>query len=140
MQIQPYLFFDGHCEEAIEFYSPSLGAKIGKLMRHKDSPEPPPPGMVLPGMEDKVMHASFRIGDSSMMASDDCTGTRARFQGIQLVLAVADDAEAAHRFAALADGGQVKKPLTKTFFASGFGMVVDRFRVPWTVIAAPMGS
>lgn len=135
MQIQPYLLFDGHCEEAIEFYRQALGAKIEMLMRYKDNPEPPPPGMVLPGMEDKVMHASFRIGDSIVMASDDCTRTQTSFQGFQLSLAVADDIEAERRFTALADGGQVKMPLAKTFFATKFGMLVDRFGVSWMVIA-----
>lgn len=132
MQVQPYLHFDGHCEEAIEFYRQALGAEIEMLMRYKDSPEPPPPGM-----DDKVMHASFRIGDSRVMASDDCTHTQVSFQGFQLTLSVLDDAEAERRFAALADGGQVKMPLDKTFFSSKFGMLVDRFGVSWMVIVAP---
>ena len=137
MQVQPYLLFDGRCEEAIEFYRQALGAKIEMLMRYKESPEPPPPGMVLPGMEDKVMHASFRIGDSTVMASDDCTRTQNSFQGFQLSLTVADNVEAEHRFTALADGGLVKMPLAKTFFSTKFGMVVDRFGVPWMVIVVP---
>lgn len=137
MQVQPYLLFDGHCEEAIEFYRQALGAKIEMLMRYKDSPEPPPPGMVLPGMEDKVMHASFRIGDSTVMASDDCTRTQISFQGFQLSLTVSDDIEAEHRFTALAEGGLMKMPLAKTFFATKFGMVVDRFGVSWMVIVVP---
>lgn len=137
MQVQPYLLFDGHCEEAIEFYRQALGAKVEMLMRYKDSPEPPPPGMVLPSMEDKVMHASFRIGDSTVMASDDCTRTQITFQGFQLSLTVSDDIEAEQRFAALAEGGLMKMPLAKTFFATKFGMVVDRFGVSWMVIVVP---
>ena len=137
MQVQPYLFFDGHCEEAIEFYRQALGAKIEMLMHYKDSPEPPPPGMALPGMEDKVMHASFRIGDSTVMAADDCTRTQVSFEGFQLTLAVADDVEAEQRFTALAVGGQVRMPLAKTFFATKFGMLADRFGVSWMVIVVP---
>lgn len=132
MQIQPYLFFDGHCEEAIEFYRQALGARVEMLMRYKDSPEP-----TQPGMEDKVMHASLRIGDSTVMASDDCTHKQVSFQGFQLSLSVADAAEAEQRFAALAEGGQVTMPLAETFFATKFGMLVDRFGVSWMVIVAP---
>lgn len=131
MQVQPYLFVDGRCEEALEFYRQALGATVEMLMRYKDSPEPPPPDMA-----DKVMHASLRIGDSTVMAADDCTHKQLGFQGFHLTLSVADDAEAEQRFAALADGGQVTMPLGKTFFATKFGMLVDRFGVGWMVIAA----
>ena len=137
MKVQPYLHFDGRCEEAIQFYRQALGAEVEMLMRYKENPEPPPPGMVQPGMEDKVMHASFRIGDSVVMASDDCTRTQTAFLGFQLTLSVADAAEAARCFAALADGGQVRMPLAKTFYSPSFGMVADRFGVAWMVIAAP---
>jgi PhnB protein len=137
MLVQPYLHFDGQCEEAIEFYRRALGAEIEVLIRYKDSPEPPPPGMVPPGMEDKVMHANLHIGDSIVMASDDCTRTAVSFQGFELSLSVADDAEAEQKFAALADGGQVKVPLAKTFFSSKFGMLVDSFGVSWMVIVVP---
>lgn len=137
MKVQPYLFFDGHCEEALEFYRRALGAKIEMLIRYKESPEPPPPGMVQPGMEDKVMHASFSIGDTTVMASDDCTRPKISIEGFQLSLTVADAAEARQRFAALAEGGQVKTPLAKTFFSPSFGMLVDRFGVSWMVVAAP---
>ncbi len=107
------------------------------LMRFKDSPEPPQPGMVPPGSEDKVMHTSFRIGDTMVMASDgQCLG-RPSFQGFSLSLTVPKDPEAERLFAALADGGQVQMPLTKTFFSSQFGMVADRFGVSWMIIVAP---
>src|SRR5438093_209379 len=87
MQVQPYLFFDGRCEEAVEFYRSKLGAEVTMLMRFKDSPEPPQPGMVPPGSENKVMHASFRIGDTTVMASDGrCLG-QPTFQGVSLSLA-----------------------------------------------------
>jgi PhnB protein len=137
MQIQPYLFFDGSCEEAIEFYRRTLGAQVTMLMRFKDSPEPPQPGMCPPGAEDKIMHASLRIGDTTVLASDGRCSGKPSFQGISLSLTVADDAEAERLFAALADGGQVQMPLAKTFFSSRFGMVADRFGVTWMVYVAP---
>lgn len=137
MQVQPYLFFDGRCEEALEFYCSVLDAKVEMLMRYNESPETPPPGVVPAGFEDKVMHASLRIGDSTVMAADDCTLQVSSFQGFRLTLSVADEAEAEKRFAALADGGQVNMPLAKTFFAPRFGMLVDRFGVAWMVIVSP---
>jgi len=137
MQVQPYLFFDGRCEEAVEFYRSALGAEVTMLLRFKDSPEPPAPGMVPPGAEDKVMHTSFRIGDTTVLASDGrCLG-RPSFQGFSLSLTAPDEAEAERLFAALADGGQVQQPLIKTFFSSRFGMVADRFGVSWMIIVAP---
>ena len=134
MLVQSYLFFDGRCEEALEFYRKKLGAEVTMLMRFKDSPEPYQPGMVSPGSENKVMHTSFRIGETTVMASDGrCLG-KPSFQGFALSLTVADDAEAERMFAALGDGGQVQMPLTKTFFSSRFGMVADRFGVSWMVL------
>ena len=133
MQIQPYLFFDGRCDEAVEFYRKALGAEVTMLMRFKDSPEPPAPGMIPPGAETKVMHASLRFGDTTVLASDGRCGGHPSFQGFSLSLTAASDAEAKRLFAALADGGQVQMPLAKTFFASIFGMVADRFGVSWMV-------
>ena len=134
MLIQPYLFFDGRCEEAVEFYRTTLGAEVTMLMRFRDSPEPHQPGMVPPGAEDKVMHMSFRVGESTVLASDGrCLG-QPNFQGFALTISVQDDAEAERVFAALAAGGQVQMPLAKTFFSSRFGMVADRFGVAWMVI------
>jgi PhnB protein len=136
MQVQPYLNFDGRCEEAVEFYRSALGAEVTMLMRFKDSPEPHQPGMIPPGAEDKVMHMSFRIGDTTLLASDcHCTG-KPSFQGFSLSLTAPDDAKAERLFASLADGGQVQLPLTKTFFASSFGVVTDRFGVSWTIYVA----
>ena len=137
MQIQPYLFFDGRCEEAIEFYKKALGAKVDMLMRFKESPEPPQPGCMAPGSEDKVMHACFKIGDTSIMASDGNCGGKPSFQGFSLSVTAADDADADRLFAAISEGGQVQMPLGKTFFASKFGMAADKFGVSWMVIANP---
>lgn len=136
MQVLPYLFFNGQCEEALEFYRKSLDAEVTELMRFKDSPEPHPPGMLPPGSENKVMHASVRIGETTVMASDGmCTGT-GRFEGISLSVAAEDDARAEQLFAALSEGGKVTMPMSTTFFASRFGMVTDRFGVGWMVITA----
>ncbi|MGE8358244.1 MAG: VOC family protein, partial [Microvirgula sp.] len=114
MHIQPYLFFNGRCEEALAFYQGALGAELTQLMRMKESPEPPPPGMMPPGSEDKIMHASLRIGDTTLMASDgNCQG-QASFQGFSLSLTPADPAEAERLFTALGDGGKVQMPLART--------------------------
>jgi PhnB protein len=134
MKVQPYVFFDGRCEEALEFYKKAVGAKVGALMRYSDSPEPMPPGMIPPGAENKVMHCNFDIGDTQIMASDgNCLG-KAKFEGFALTYNAADEAEADRVFAALGDGGQVRMPLTKTFFSKRFGMLADRFGVGWMVI------
>ncbi len=137
MKVQPYLFFDGRAEEAIDFYKKALGAEVLMLMRFNESPDPPPPGMLAPGSEDKVMHASLRIGETEVMASDGrCAGGPA-FQGVSLSLSVAGEAEADRLFGALAEGGQVQMPIGRTFFSPRFGMVADRFGVSWMVVAAP---
>jgi PhnB protein len=137
MPIEPYLFFNGRCEEAVEFYKKALGAEVLMLMRFKESPEPPQPGMIPPGSENKVMHVSLRIGDGTVMASDGrCTG-QTDFQGFSLSITAADEAEAERKFATLSDGGQVQMPLAKTFWSPRFGMVADRFGVGWMVSVAP---
>jgi len=131
------LFFEGRCEEAVEFYRSALGAEVTMLMRFKESPEPCEAGMLPPDAGDKVMHASLRIGDTTVMASDgQCLG-QPSFQGFSLSLSVADGAEAERLFTALGEGGQVQMPLTQTFFAPRFGMVADRFGVSWMIIVAP---
>lgn len=135
--VQPYLFFEGRCEEAVEFYRRALGAEVMMLMRFKDSPEPPRPGCAAPDSGNKIMHASLRIGGTTVMASDGrCTG-KPNFQGFSLSLSVRTEAEVERLFAALADGGQVQMPLAKTFYSARFGMVADRFGVSWMVIVAP---
>jgi PhnB protein len=136
MLIQPYLFFEGRCEEAVEFYRRALGAEVTMLMRYKDSPEPPN-AQCGPIDPDKVMHASVRIGESMVLMSDGSASGKPAFQGVSLSMTVRDDAEAKRMFAALSDGGQVQMPLGKTFFSSSFGMVADRFGVPWMVYVAP---
>jgi PhnB protein len=137
--VQPYLFFNGRCEEAIEFYRKALNAELQMLMRFKESPDPAPPGIVPPGWENKVMHASVRIGETVVMASDGCEEA-AGFKGFSLSLAVPTEAEADRAFAALANGGQVRMPLTKTFWSPRFGMLEDRFGVGWMINVVPPGQ
>jgi PhnB protein len=131
--IQPYLFFNGRCEEAVDFYRKALGAEVEMMMRFKESPEPPKPGMVPPGFENKIMHTSFRVGGTTVMASDGCSAEKANFDGFSLAISVANEAEADRVFGALANGGQVQMPLAKTFWSPRFGMVTDRFGIGWMV-------
>ena len=130
--VQSYLFFGGRCEEAIEFYKTAVGAQVDLLMRYKDSPEKTPAGMLPPGFENKVMHATFRIGESTLMASDGCE-MGGSFEGFSLSLAVPTEAEADRAFAALAVGGKVTMPLGKTFWSPKFGMLTDRFGLGWMI-------
>jgi PhnB protein len=136
MQVQPYLFFDGRCEEAINFYRDKLGADVTMLMRFKDAPEQEG-GMTPPGTENKVMHASFRLGDTSVMASDGRCQGNPDFKGFSLSLNASSGDEAERMFSVLSEGGAVQMPLTKTFFSSHFGMVADRFGVSWMIYVEP---
>jgi len=130
--IEPYLFFNGRCEEAVKFYQKALGAELQMMMRYKESPEPPPPGMTPPNWGDKIIHASLKIGATVVMASDGC-GDGAKFEGFSLSITVNTESEAKSVFAALSEGGQVKMPLTKTFWSPCFGMLEDKFGVGWMV-------
>ncbi|MDN8612155.1 VOC family protein [Variovorax ginsengisoli] len=139
MQVQSYLFFEGRCEEALEFYRKAVGAQVTMLMRFKESPDPIPADKVPPGSEDKVMHASFNIGETMLMASDGFAKGQPTFKGFALSLNAADQAEARRLFDALGEGGQVQMPLGKTFWSPAFGMVEDRFGILWMVqVPAPM--
>lgn len=132
-QVQPYLFFDGRCDEALAFYQMVLGAQVGRLMRFKDNPEP---AANPPGGAEKVMHCEFRVGETHLMGSDGNCAGKPTFQGFSLCLNVPDAPAADRLFAALAEGGQVQMPIGETFFSPRFGMVADRFGVSWMVIAA----
>lgn len=133
--IQPYLMFDGRCEEALEFYTRALGAEVTMLMRNKDNPEPPRAGC--PGApDDKVMHAQVRIANSVIMASDGRCQGKPVFEGFALTYNVKTEGEAKRVFEALGNGGEVMMPLDRTFFSPSFGMVKDRFGVWWMVLAA----
>lgn len=141
--VQPYLFFDGNCAEATEFYRTALGAEVGQTMLYKECPDPLPPEMLTPAYENKVMHTSFRIGDTTIMASDGggCGETPLAFGGFSLSLSVPTEEEAGRVFNALAGGGTVEMPLGKTFWSPCFGMVKDRFGVGWMVtVPEPMAD
>ena len=131
MQVQPYLFFDGRCDEAIEFYKKALGAEVGMLMRWKDAPEK---SMCTPGNENKVMHASLTIGETRVMASDGRNTGAPKFDGFALSINPTDEADADRKFNALCEGGEIAMPLGKTFFARYFGMCRDKFGVHWMLI------
>lgn len=134
MQVTPYLSFEGRAEEALDFYRQALGAEVPVLMRYSDNPEPAAGGPAPPGSEHKVMHAEMRIGETLVMCSDGACAGEARFGGITLALRATDDAHARRLFDALAVGGRVQMPLSRTFFSSSFGMLSDRFGVPWMVV------
>lgn len=131
--ITPYLMFGGRCEEALEFYRKGLGATVEMVMLFKDSPQPPPPGVLQPGFENKVMHSSFRVGGAAIFASDGCND-KSSFAGFSLALTVATEAEADSAFNALAEGGTVQMPLAKTFWSPRYGMLTDKFGVAWMVM------
>lgn len=133
MHVQPYLMFEGRCEEAIDFYKRTIGAKVEMMMRMKENPEPQP-GMMPPGTEDKIMHAALKIGDSTVMASDGMCSGKPTFGGITLSLDARDPADAERLFKGLSEGGQVRMPLSRTFFSPCFGMLADKFGVSWMVI------
>ena len=134
MKVQAYITFGGRCEEALEFYTKSIGAEVSGLMRWKESPEADMKGP--PGWEEKVMNAAFRIGESQLMADDGIGDKPAEFKGMTLAIEVADDAEARRVFTALGEDGNVTMPLMKTFWTSSFGMLTDKFGVPWMVNVA----
>ena len=132
MQVQACLSFGGRCEEALAFYKKAIGAEMTMVMRWNESPDPAMKAP--PGWEEKIMHAAFRIGETTLMA-DDGMGEpeKAGFKGIMLTINVPDDAEAKRVFDALGEGGKINMPLSKTFWTSSFGMLHDRFGVPWMV-------
>ena len=135
MIVEPYLFFDGRCEEALEFYKKAIGAQVMYMMRFKENPDA---SSDPPGAGEKILHATFRIGDTTLFASDGSNQGKPNFQGFGLSIAVKTEAETKKIFDALADGGRVELPLQKTFFSPSFGMVFDRFGVMWMVTIPTM--
>ncbi len=136
MNVQPYLMFEGRCEEAIEFYKKTLDAKVETMMRFRESPSPPPPGSLPPGSEEKILHSALKIGSSQIMATDGHCAGHPDFQGFSLTLETASETEADRLFNGLAQDGKITMPLSKTFFSPRFGMVTDKFGVGWIVMAA----
>ena len=139
MNAQPYLFFEGRAEEALAFYTKAFNTSVSALMRYSEAPDKPPPGMLPPGTDNKVMHASFKVGGTEVMLSDGMCSGKPSFSGFSLAVDTADEATARRIFDALADGGQVTMPLGKTFWSPLFGMVTDRYGVGWMVMVAQQG-
>lgn len=132
MKVEAYLQFDGRCEEALEFYRKALGAEVQMMMRFKESPDQTG---ITPGSENKIMHSSFKVGESTIMASDGHCRNAAKYEGFGLTISIPDTATAEKLFKALGEGGQVQMPLTKTFFSPAFGMVADKFGICWMILA-----
>jgi PhnB protein len=137
MHVQPYLYFHGRCEDAVEFYRTALGAHAIELLRFKDAPQPVPPDALPPGYDDKIMHGTFQVGETTVMVSDGGVSAADGFTGFSLAITVTAEAEADRIFTALAEGGQVGMPLGKTFWSPRFGTVTDRFGVTWMVNTMP---
>lgn len=137
LRAQPYLFFNGRCAEALAFYEKTLGAKTEYVLKFKDNPDKPPPEKVPRTLDDKIMHCSFRIGETELMASDGMEDGAPAFRGISLTLSVKSPKEADRIFRALEKGGKVEMPLAKTFFSPRFGAVTDKFGVSWMVVTEP---
>lgn len=137
MKVEPYLSFEGKCEEALEFYKSAVGAQVETVLRYQDAPDQPPEGMVPRGSENKIMHCAFMVGDSRIMATDGGCSGGGKFEGISLALSSKTTAETEKYFNALAEGGQPQMPLGPTFFSPSFGMVIDRFGVYWLVVTEP---
>ncbi len=140
MPITPYLFFEGRAEEAIAFYAGAIGAEVTMQMRFREAPDPPPPGVLPPGSEERIMHAELRIGDATLMVSDGGCAGAAKFAGFGVSLPAHDAAQAQRHFDALADGGAVQMPIAPTFWSPAFGMVQDRFGVLWMIGVAQEGA
>ena len=134
MQVQPYIFFDGRCEEAVNFYKIALNAEVTMMMRFKENPDPQPNPMCGKELEEKIMHASFKVGQTEVMASDGYAKGNPEFKGISLSVTAATESEAKKIFGALSGGGKATMPLSKTFYSPCFGMVNDKFGVSWMVI------
>jgi PhnB protein len=135
--IQPYLFFGGRCEEAIEFYKSAIGAQVEMMLRFNEAPEPPPADMLAPGFDKKIMHSSFKVGQTTLMASDGCSEAETGFNGFSLSITVPTVEEAKQVFAALSAGGKVTMPLDKTFWSPCYGMLEDKFGLGWMVSVMP---
>ena len=133
MQLHPYICFEGRAEEAIKYYCETLGAEVVALMRGSDAP---PDACCGEGQMDPnaVMHACLKIGESELFVSDGMGRGNAEFKGFHLSLTLHDEKLVKKRFESLSQGGQVIVPLDKSFFASSFGMVQDKFGLTWALL------
>lgn len=132
MQINPYLSFNGDCEAAFKFYEECLGAQVGPIFRYGGSPLA---DQVPPHWGDKIMHGNLRLGEQVVMAADVAPDRYEAPRGFSLSIHIKSTADAERIFRELADGGNVVVPLEETFWAARFGMVVDRFGIPWSINA-----
>lgn len=130
MQLSPYLFFNGQCEEAFKFYSRVLGGKIDGMLTHAGTPAEQ---QVPAEWRDKILHARMIVGDAALMASDAPPGSYEQPKGFSVSFQVKEPAEAERIFQALAEDGTVQMPFQQTFWSVGFGMLVDRFGIPWMI-------
>lgn len=130
MKIEPYLMFNGRCEEAISFYQTVLGAEVAFLMRFDEAPDKE---CCPPGAEKKVMHATIMVAGNALMMSDGCCDDKPAFQGISLSISVDDIEQGRTLFEQLSEGGLIEMPYAATFWSPGFGVVRDRFGVSWMV-------
>ncbi|MEO8203603.1 MAG: VOC family protein [Betaproteobacteria bacterium] len=139
MLVQPYVFFEGRCEEALDFYAKAIDAKLEMKMKYSESPggSGSRPSGLPAGSDDKIMHAAFKVGDSLVMASDGMCSGQAGFKGVALTISMDDQASVRRMFEALAQGGQVHMPLEKTFYSPLFGVVADKFGLSWMLMANP---
>lgn len=133
MQLNPYLSFNGDCREAFQFYAATLGGEITALLSHGESPVA---SDTPPELRDRIMHAAMTVNGTVLMGGDAPPGHYQRPEGICVALHIDDPAEAEQRFAALAAGGQMNMPLQETFWALRFGMLTDRFGIPWMINCA----
>lgn len=131
--LDSYLFFDGNCAEAMNFYQRVTGGKLTAMMKYSESPQPQDPAHCGPGDMNRIMHASLVIDGRNLMASDTPQGQFKPMQGFSLSLFYETPEEAKQKFDMLSDSGQVFMPFGPTFWAKGFGMCVDRFGTPWMV-------
>lgn len=135
MKVETYIFLEGRTEEALDFYVKKLGAKVEMRMRYSESPNPVPQQMLPPGGAGKIMHASFMLGDTRIMASDGHVEREPAYESFSLAITAPDEKEARRMFDALAsEGGEVRSPLQKTFFSPCFGMARDKFGIGWMVL------
>ncbi|HEY3412355.1 MAG TPA: VOC family protein [Armatimonadota bacterium] len=130
MQVEPYLFFSGQCEEAFKFYAQCLGGKITAMHTHRETPAGP---QTPPEWQDKIMHARLELGGTVLMGSDSPPEWYEAPKGFSVSLSAGSPAEADRIFGLLAENGTIKMPIQETFWAARFGMLVDRFGIPWMI-------
>ncbi|WP_250124683.1 VOC family protein [Chroococcidiopsis sp. CCMEE 29] len=133
MKLNPYLMFNGQCEAAFKFYEQCLGGKITTMMPYGESPEPLMTDQLTPEWRNKIMHVSLTIGDQELMGSDSPPEYDEEAKGFSVSISLNDPIEGERIFNTLAENGTVRMPFQQTFWAYRFGMLVDRFGIPWMI-------